>query len=171
MAKVRFTEDYPDAKRKLNGVFFIILQSEMMQRVLAIDYGTKRTGVAVTDETQTFAFGLTTVATKDIFKFLSDYVKNHPVEGFVVGEPKRMNNTATDATVHVEAFIKKLNKEFPSLAIYRMDERFTSAMAKQSIIDSGVKKKGRADKELVDMVSATIILQSWIALKKVTSDK
>lgn len=141
----------------------------MMERVLAIDYGTKRTGVAVTDESQTFAFGLTTVATKDIFLFLKDYVLKHPVEGFVVGEPKRMNNTATDATVHIEGFIKKLNKEFPGLAVYRMDERFTSAMAKQAIIDSGVKKKGRENKELVDMVSATIILQSWIELKKVGS--
>ena len=142
----------------------------MKQRVLAIDYGTKRTGLAVTDETQTFAFGLTTVATKDIFKFLKEYLITHQLEGFVVGEPKRMNNTATDATVHIEAFIKKLIKEFPGLAIYRMDERFTSAMAKQSIIDSGVKKKGRENKEMIDMVSATIILQSWIALKKVTSD-
>jgi len=141
----------------------------MKERVLAIDFGTKRTGIAVSDETQTFAFGLTTVHTKDLFKFLSDYILNHPVEGFVVGEPKRMNNTETDATVHVEAFIKRLKKEFPSLAVYRMDERFTSAMAKQSIIDSGVKKKGRENKELVDMVSATIILQSWIERKKVAS--
>ncbi len=136
-----------------------------MERVLAIDYGTKRTGVAVTDETQTFAFGLTTVATKDIFPYLTEYMKLHPVGGCVVGEPKRMNNTDTDATKHIEAFIKKLNKEFPGVVIYRMDERFTSNLARQSIIDSGVKKKGRANKEMVDMVSATIILQSWIELQ------
>jgi len=141
----------------------------MMKRVLAIDYGTKRTGVAVTDETQTFAFGLTTVATREIFRCLSDYVLSHPVEGFVVGEPKRMNNGDTDATVHIETFIKKLKKEFPDHAVYRMDERFTSSIARQSIIDSGVKKKGRANKELVDMVSATIILQSWIERKKIGS--
>jgi putative holliday junction resolvase len=80
-----------------------------------------------------------------------------------------MNNTATDATMHIEGFIKKMSKEFPGMAIYRMDERFTSAMAKQAIIDSGVKKKGRENKELVDMVSATIILQSWIEWRKVIS--
>jgi putative Holliday junction resolvase len=141
----------------------------MRQRILAIDYGTKRTGIAVTDETQTFAFGLATVATREVFRFLSEYVAGHPVEGFVVGEPKRMNNTATDATIHVEAFVKKLKKEFPALEVYRMDERFTSAMAKQSIIDSGAKKKMREDKSLVDMVSATIILQSWIEWKRVAS--
>lgn len=138
----------------------------MMERVLAIDYGTKRTGVAVTDETQTFAFGLTTVATKDIFRYLTEYMKSHPVAGCVVGEPKRMNNTATDATIHIEAFIKKLNKEFPGVAVYRMDERFTSSLARQAIIDSGVKKSGRTNKETVDMVSATIILQSWIEFRK-----
>ncbi len=137
-----------------------------MERVLAIDYGTKRTGVAVTDETQTFAFGLTTVATKDIFRYMTEYIKTHSVSGCVVGEPKRMNNTATDATIHIEAFIKKLNKEFPTLAVYRMDERFTSSLARQSIIDSGVKKSGRRNKETIDMVSATIILQSWIEFRK-----
>jgi putative holliday junction resolvase len=139
----------------------------MTKRVLAIDYGTKRTGIAVSDESQVFAFGLDTVPTKDIFRFLSDYVAKNPVEGFVIGEPKRMNNTITDATPAIEAFIKKLKKEFPACAIYRMDERFTSSLAKQSIIDSGVKKKGRMNKGLVDMVSATIILQSWIERKKV----
>ena len=134
----------------------------MMARILAIDYGTKRTGIAVTDETQTFAFGLTTLPSKDIFNFLSAYVKEHTVESIVVGEPKRLNNSETDATVHVEGFIKKLKRELPDLQVFRMDERFTSSMAKQSILDSGVKKKDRQDKGLVDMVSATIILQSWL---------
>lgn len=139
----------------------------MTKRVLAIDYGTKRTGIAVSDETQTFAFGLDTVPTKDIFRFITEYITHNAVEGFIVGEPKRMNNMATDATLPIEAFIRKLKKEFPAYSVYRMDERFTSSMARQSIIDSGVKKKGRADKGLVDMVSATIILQSWIERKKV----
>ena len=134
----------------------------MMARILAIDYGTKRTGIAVTDETQTFAFGLTTLPSKDIFNFLSAYVKEHTVESIVVGEPKRLNNSETDATIHVEGFIKKLKRELPDLQVHRMDERFTSSIAKQSILDGGAKKKDRQDKGLVDMVSATIILQSWL---------
>ena len=133
-----------------------------MARILAIDYGTKRTGIAVTDETQTFAFGLTTLPSKDIFNFLSAYVKEHTVESIVVGEPKRLNNSETDATIHVEGFIKKLKRELPDLQVHRMDERFTSSIAKQSILDGGAKKKDRQDKGLVDMVSATIILQSWL---------
>lgn len=141
-----------------------------MSRILAIDYGTKRTGLAVTDETQTFAFGLTTVATKDIFNYIESYLSQNPVMEFVVGEPKKMNNTETDATVHINGFIKNLINKFPSIPVHRMDERFTSSMAKQTIIDSGIKKKGRKNKGLVDMVSATIILQSWLE-KKVTSDK
>ena len=139
----------------------------MKERILAIDYGTKRTGIAVTDESQAFAFGLTTVSTKDIFKFLSGYMQQNSVGGFVVGEPKKMNNTVTDATVHIESFIKKLLREFPGVTVHRMDERFTSSMAKQSIIDSGIKKEGRKNKALVDMVSATIILQSWLERKGV----
>lgn len=140
-----------------------------MSRILAIDYGTKRTGLAVTDETQTFAFGLTTVATKDIFNYIESYISQNPVMEFVVGEPKKMNNTETDATVHINGFMKNLINKFPSIPVHRMDERFTSSMAKQTIIDSGIKKKGRKNKGLVDMVSATIILQSW--LERVKSAK
>ncbi len=141
---------------------------DIMDRILAVDYGNKRTGIAVTDETRTFAFGLTTVATKDLFNFITEYKLKNPVGEFVVGEPRKMNNTATDATLYVEEFVKKLKKLFPDLPVHRMDERFTSAIAKQSIIDSGIKKKGRKNKELVDMVSATIILQSW--LEKINSE-
>lgn len=133
-----------------------------MARILAIDYGTKRTGIAVTDETETFAFGLNTIHTKDVFQFIGDYMTGETVHEIVVGEPKRMNNSATDATIHIELFIRNLAKQFPNLTIHRMDERFTSNIAKQSIIDSGIKKKGRENKELVDMVSAVIILQSFL---------
>ena len=133
-----------------------------MARILAVDYGTKRTGIAVTDETETFAFGLNTVHTKDVFDFIGDYLSKESVLEMVIGEPKRMNNSATDATIHVEAFIRKLAKQFPEITIHRMDERFTSSIAKQSILASGIKKKGRENKELVDMVSAVIILQSFL---------
>jgi len=137
-----------------------------MTRILAIDYGTKRTGIAVTDDTQTFAFGLTTVATKDIFVYLAEYISQNNVEGIVIGEPKRLDNTPTDATKYVEAFVKKLAKTFPEKKLFRIDERFTSEMARKSIIAGGAKKKERQNKELVDMVSATIILQSWLEQKK-----
>ena len=138
-----------------------------MTRILAIDYGTKRTGIAVTDESQTFAFGLETVRTADIFPFLEAYLVKEKVTEVVVGEPKRMNNTPTDATVHIRAFIKQFEKKYPEITVHRMDERFTSTIAKQSILASGVKKKGRTDKGLVDLVSAVLILQSWLERRNV----
>lgn len=144
---------------------FIILPALTMARILAIDYGTKRTGIAVTDETQTFAFGLETVRTFDLFRFLEAYMSKEKVVGIVVGEPKRMNNSETDATVHINTFIRQFEKKFPGIEVHRMDERFTSSIAKQSILASGVKKKDRADKSLVDLVSAVIILQSWLERK------
>ena len=133
-----------------------------MGKVLAIDYGLKRTGLAISDDTKTFAFSLTTVATSGLHQFLTEYCSSHEIESFVVGVPTRLNNQPTHATPHVEGFIKRLQKEFADKPVYRMDERFTSSMAVQAIIQSGVKKKDRRDKSLVDMVSATIILQSWI---------
>jgi len=133
-----------------------------MGRIIAIDYGTKRSGLAVTDESGIFAFGLTTVTTHDLPEFLKKYVLENKVDGFVIGEPRTLSNKETDATKHIEAFIRHLNKLFPSINIYRMDERFTSGMAAKAILDSGVKKKDRRNKALVDMVSATIILQSWL---------
>ncbi len=136
-----------------------------MGRILAIDYGTKRTGLAVTDETQTFAFGLTTVATHELINYLKKYIAENKVKEVVVGEPKTMLNESTHATVHIETFIKQFTKMFPDISIHRMDERFTSKMASQTIIYSGVKKMDRRNKSLVDMVSATIILQSWLEKK------
>ena len=133
-----------------------------MGRILAIDYGVKRTGLAVSDESQTFAFALDTISTANLTAFLVNYLKENVVDAFVVGEPKKLNNTPTDATPHIEGLIRRLTKDFPSQKIYRIDERFTSSMALQSLIESGVKKKERKDKSLIDKVSATIILQSWL---------
>jgi putative Holliday junction resolvase len=133
-----------------------------MPRLLAIDYGTKRCGIAVSDPLQIIANGLTTVHSKDLLAFLDDYFKKEEVEIIVVGEPKRMNGAPTDATIHVESFVKQLAKKFPDKKIARVDERFTSKMAVRTMIDSGLKKKDRQNKELVDEISATIILQSYM---------
>ncbi|RYH73846.1 Holliday junction resolvase RuvX [Flavobacteriaceae bacterium 144Ye] len=133
-----------------------------MARILAIDFGTKRTGIAVTDELQIIASGLTTVETKDLFAFLKEYVSNESVELFVVGEPKRLNNEASESEVAIKPFIDKLTKAFPDIPFTRVDERFTSKMAFQTMIDSGLTKKQRKNKALVDEISATIILQSYL---------
>ncbi|APY09191.1 Holliday junction resolvase RuvX [Winogradskyella sp. J14-2] len=134
-----------------------------MGRVLAIDYGTKRTGLAVTDPLQIIASGLTTVETKELLQYLKTYVETERVDKFVVGEPKQMDNTASESEVHIQKFLEKLQKEIPQIPIVRVDERFTSKMAFQTMIDSGLKKKQRKDKALVDEISATLILQSYLA--------
>ncbi len=113
---------------------------------------------------QIIAQGLTTVHSKDLLAFLETYFQKEAVETIIVGDPKQMNGQATDATVHVNAFVKKLKEKFPSIKIERIDERFTSKMAFQTMIDSGLKKKARQNKELVDEISATIILQSFMAM-------
>ncbi|MEO1031766.1 MAG: Holliday junction resolvase RuvX [Bacteroidota bacterium] len=136
-----------------------------MGRILAIDYGTKRTGLAVTDELQIIASGLTTVATKDLLQFLKDYVASENVEKFVVGEPKQMDNTASESEVHIQKFLEQLTKVIPHIPIERVDERFTSKMAFQTMIDSGLKKKQRQNKALIDEISATLILQSYLSKK------
>jgi len=133
-----------------------------MARILAIDYGQKRTGIAVTDELQIIASGLTTVATKELIDFLKDYVEKESVEFFVIGEPKQMNNEASESEVLIKPFIEILQKEIPHIPIKRVDERFTSKMAFQTMIDSGLGKKKRQDKALIDEISATIILQSYL---------
>jgi putative Holliday junction resolvase len=133
-----------------------------MGRILAIDYGKKRTGIAVTDELQIIASGLTTVATKELLSFLENYVKTEQVELFLVGLPKQMDNTASESEVLIAPFLKKLEEKFPEIPMQRVDERFTSKMAFQTMIDSGLKKKQRQNKALVDEISATIILQSYL---------
>jgi putative holliday junction resolvase len=133
-----------------------------MARIMAIDYGSKRVGIAVTDPLQMIANGLTTVHSKDLIAFLKDYMSKEAVECIVVGEPKQMSNEASDASRFIEPFVKHLQRTFPAVKVERMDERFTSQMAFRTMIDSGLKKKDRQNKELVDQVSATIILQSYL---------
>ena len=133
-----------------------------MGRILAIDYGTKRAGLAVTDPNQMIATGLTTVHSKDLLNFLNEYVRNENVECIVIGEPKTLQNEATDATRHIEGFVKQLRKSLPEMKIERVDERFTSSMAQKVMIQSGLKKKDRQNKQLLDEISATIILQSYL---------
>ena len=136
-----------------------------MGRILALDYGKKRTGIAVTDELQIIASGLTTVETKDVFSFLKKYVTSEKVEVFVVGEPKQMDNTPSESEVLIQKFIKQLQKNFPDIPIERVDERFTSKMAFQTMIDAGLKKKKRQNKALIDEISATLILQNYLYSK------
>lgn len=136
-----------------------------MARLLAIDYGTKRTGIAVTDEFQIIASGLTTVDTKELLAFLKDYTTKEKVELFVIGEPKQMNNEVSESEADILPFIEKLKKAIPDIPIVRVDERFTSKMAFQTMIDSGLKKNQRKNKALVDEISATIILQSYMSSK------
>jgi len=133
-----------------------------MARILAIDYGKKRTGLAVTDPLKMIASGLTTVATHDLIPYLKKYLAQEAVELFLIGEPKNLDGSATDATALVTECIRILQKNFPDTPIKKIDERFTSKMAFQSMIDSGLKKKDRQNKALVDEISATIILQEYI---------
>ncbi|WP_127141390.1 Holliday junction resolvase RuvX [Flagellimonas marinaquae] len=133
-----------------------------MARILALDFGKVRTGIAVTDELQLIASGLTTVNTKDLLHFLEEYTQKESVERFVVGLPKQMDNTASESEGMIQEFLKKLTVKFPSIPVERQDERFTSKMAVQSMLDSGMKKKKRRDKALVDEISATLILQAYL---------
>ena len=133
-----------------------------MGRILAIDFGEKRTGIAVTDELQIIASGLTTVSTKELLSFLENYTQKENVELFVVGEPKQMNNTKSQSEQHIQPFLDLLQKKIPHIPIQRVDERFTSKMAFQTMIDGGLNKKQRRNKGLIDEISATIILQSYL---------
>ncbi|WP_144896919.1 Holliday junction resolvase RuvX [Lutibacter sp. Hel_I_33_5] len=133
-----------------------------MGRILAIDFGQKRTGIAVTDELQIIASGLTTVDTKDIIPFLKNYISKEKVDLFLVGKPKQLNNSDSESEAFIIPFLQKLEKEITSIPVKRIDERFTSKMAFQTMIDSGLKKKQRRNKALVDEISATIILQSYL---------
>ena len=133
-----------------------------MSRILAFDYGTKRIGVAVTDPLQIIATGLDTIHPKDIVEFLKKYLLTEPVELFVVGEPKQMDGTPSQSAQHVKGFITTLKKQFPQIPIESIDERFTSKMAAAVVAQSGFKKSDRQNKERLDTISATIILQSYL---------
>ncbi len=133
-----------------------------MARLLALDYGTKRVGIAVTDELQIIASGLCTVRAHDCMDFLKEYLSKEKVDAIIMGMPKNLRDQKTDATPYVKGFAKQLRKQFPEMEIHLIDERFTSKMAFQSMIDGGLKKKARQDKALVDEISATLILQSFM---------
>lgn len=133
-----------------------------MGRIVGIDYGRKRTGLAVTDPLRIIANSLTTVASEKVLEFLLDYASRETVDAFVVGYPRQMNNLPSEAVAYIDPFIRKLKAAFPGKEVYLADERFTSKLAMQAMIMGGVKKKDRQDKALVDSVSATIILQSFM---------
>ncbi|MCK0190749.1 Holliday junction resolvase RuvX [Arenibacter sp. F20364] len=137
-----------------------------MGRIVALDYGKVRTGIAVTDELQIIASGLTTVDTRQLLNFLRKYVQEEKVERFVVGEPKQMNNLPSESEELIKPFLRTLEGVFPQIPVERQDERFTSKMAFQTMIDSGLNKKQRRDKALVDEISATIILQAYLNRKQ-----
>ena len=137
-----------------------------MSRVLAIDYGKKRTGIAVTDILQIIANGLTTVPTTELTDFLMNYVEREPVERIIVGYPKQMNNEDSENMKRITPFVNMLRKKLPHIPVEMVDERFTSVLAHQAMIDGGLKKKARQNKALVDEISATIILQSYLESKK-----
>ena len=136
-----------------------------MSRILAIDFGNKRTGIAVTDKLQMIASSLTTVETKNIISFLQDYMEKEEVECIVIGQSINLDNTDNEIEKNIQSFIVNLKRIFPQMKVERIDERFTSKIAQRIILDSGIKKMERRNKSLVDKVSATIILQSYLELK------
>ena len=134
-----------------------------MPRILAIDYGQKRTGIAITDELQIIASGLTTIASDTAIDFLKKYFEKENVCKVLIGEPKQMNGEPSQSTEIIELFVTKFKKAFPNMELIRVDERFTSKMAFQTMIDSGLKKKQRQNKALIDEISATIMLQDYLS--------
>lgn len=133
-----------------------------MGRIVALDYGQKRTGIAATDPLQLIANSLTTVSSSEVISFLVSYLAGEKVDAFVVGYPRQMNNTPSESVKYIDPFVTLLKKTFPDKEVFLMDERFTSKIAMQTMISGGVKKKDRRNKALVDAISATIILQSFM---------
>lgn len=146
-----------------------------MGRILAIDYGQKRVGFAVTDELQICANGLDTIPVAQAFDFLKSYLQREKVDVIVVGEPRKMDNTPSESSRYIEPFVNRLRKELPNISpgttLARMDERFTSRLAFQTMIDIGLKKKDRQNKALVDKMSATIILQSYMEQQEIINQR
>jgi len=136
-----------------------------MSKIIAIDYGLKRIGVAISDKSRVLAFGLDTVSVSEIIPFLTQIVNKEYIDVFVIGKPLQKDNTQSEIENEILRFIKKLKLIFPQIVIERYDERFTSLIAKKTIIESGINKKKRADKKLVDKISATLILQSFLEKK------
>ena len=140
-----------------------------MGRILAIDYGRKRSGIAVTDTLQIIANGLTTVQTSQLMAFLSEYIAKEPVERVIIGLPKQMNNEYSENMANIQPFVNKFIKQYPDIPVEYVDERFTSVLAHKAMIVGGLKKKERQNKALVDEISATIILQSYLENKRLFS--
>lgn len=135
-----------------------------MSRILAIDYGSKRVGIAVTDPMQIVANGLTTIHSKDVMNYLAEYMEKETVDTIVIGYPTNLDGTETDATPLVKGFVRKIRKAFPAQTIETWNEQFTSKSAKNAMIEGGLRKKQRQDKALVDKISATLILQSYLGI-------
>ena len=136
-----------------------------MAKAVGVDYGTKRIGIAISDSSQIIATSLCAIENKNIFSFLKELLEKEEVDTIVIGEAKNLDNTETDSSKHIYQFIEKLKNQFPKILIKTIDERFSSKIAFQSIIDSGIKKKKRKNKSLIDKVSATIILQDYLTYK------
>ena len=136
-----------------------------MPKAIGIDYGTKRVGISISDSSQLIATGLTTVVNNNIFQFLNELFNKQDIDTVVIGDARNLDGNKTDSSIEIEKFITKLKRKYPNKKIYMIDERFTSKIAFQSIIDSGVKKQKRKDKSLIDEVSATIILQDYLSHK------
>ncbi|MDD4922057.1 MAG: Holliday junction resolvase RuvX [Bacteroidales bacterium] len=137
-----------------------------MGRILAIDFGRKRSGLAVTDSLKLIAGGLCTVSTHELLTYLEDYTRKEMVERFVVGLPKQMNNQPSESMKYIEPFVRQLQKKLPDIPVEYVDERFTSVLAHQAMLEGGLKKKDRQNKALVDEISAVIILQSYLESKR-----
>ena len=142
-----------------------------MARILSIDYGKRRTGLAVTDPLQIIANGLATVSTSELFDWLKAYVAREPVECIVVGKPMQTNGLPSENLQRVEQFVNRWKKAFPAIPVEYVDERYTSVMAHQAMIDGGLRRKARQDKALVDEISATIILQSYLESRRMKQER
>ena len=141
---------------------------KVMGRIFGIDYGKKRVGLAVTDPLQIFASPLNTVNVQEFDSFIDEYIKAEQIDAFVVGYPVQMNNKQSESVKYIDPFIRKLKKRFPGKPVYLVDERFTSKIALRTMIDGGLKKRDRKDKTVVDKISASLILQSWLDKKRLT---
>ena len=150
------------SQRCYTQIVIILILNHPLPRILAIDYGLKRTGLAVTDPLKIIATGLTTVESKQLISFLKNYFSKEEVELIIIGEPKNLDDTDTHATPLVEKIIKQLEKNFPKIPIKRVDERYTSKMAKDAMLEMGLKKMQRRNKKLVDEIAATILLQEYL---------
>lgn len=149
---------------ELKNIYFTFVKKKM-SKILSIDYGTVRVGLAETDDLQIIATGLDTVPSKEIFEYLKKYFEKNSIEKIIIGEPKQMNGSPSESTIKIEEFIEKLRKLYPQYPIIRIDERFTSKIAFQTMIDSGLSKKKRQNKGLIDEIAATILLQDYLSQK------